>query len=371
MQVLLVSLPSLGRMCVLTLNFGYAMTASPPPQRAIGPTLRKPARGCTSDHQTLFAGLVAMVLVGAWGCDTSGDANRDSSAQEPNAGDASSGGTQPTEPDAGGGLDGATTDSGTSLERCAEQPSGAGLIWEQSFSSSNYEQNLTLEPCGNGSNPGCGCGDGVSLQSTREEARAGTGSGLSLLRTCHERAEFREKERNRAAVGDNRYYGFSLKPANNFDADRWTIVHQLAQWYPSIPSWADTDGGWHKITIERGRWKYTIKFSDGGPQDIRTQSFDLGEVQVGKWTDFVVHGRWRADGDGLFEVWIRQPGGAYEGKGRRVGSVIIDVPRAPYLKVGSYRGDPNWCCGEEQRLFVDEIRVGTTFSAVSTKCPAE
>ncbi len=240
----------------------------------------------------------------------------------------------------------------------------SGLHWKEVFNNSAYTDVFGVEPCGSGTWSGCGCADGVSLRKTSTSPRAGGKAAVSILENCHERAEFREKDR--PDVGDDRYYGFSLKPHWSFDTQDWTIVQQFAQWYSGIPGWADTDGGWAKMTIKNGHWYFTIKYSDGSPQNIKTKQWLLGYAHTDRWTDFVINAKWRADSGGKLQVWLRDPNmSSYDKRVYREGSIMIDIPKAPYLKLGNYRGDPGWGSnGDEQKLYIDEVRVGTSFHAV-------
>jgi hypothetical protein len=234
-------------------------------------------------------------------------------------------------------------------------PAHAAIVWQEGFED-NYFLDTMDHECGNGQGPP-DCGVGISHFITTWAPRSGSYTGVSRLRKVHERAEYREKSANHPAIGEDRWYGFSLKPESNFDTTRWTIVHQLAQWYSGVPDWANT-GAWHALTIENGTWWYRIKYSDGSPQNVKTITYNLGTVQKGAWTDFVINGVWRSDQYGKFQVWIRQPGGNYVKKGYREGSVILNVPKAPYFKIGQYRGDPNWSgVNNMDTLYVDAIKV--------------
>lgn len=251
------------------------------------------------------------------------------------------------------------------LLSCLAATATAGLIWSETFDDLNYLDGMSSEPCGD-KLTNCDCADGVSLVPVASPKRAGSGALMARLTKCHERAELREKTANHPAVGASRYYGFSLRPDTNFDIDRWTIVMQLAQWYSTIPAWANS-GAWNYIRIDKGRWVFRCKWSDGSAQNVKTSDTDLGPVTRGVWTDFVIMGNWRAISGGKLHVWIKLPGQTtYTEKVNRVGSVMLDVPKAPYFKIGIYRGDPNWTSPRAvDYIFADQIKVGTAFSDVS------
>ncbi len=240
----------------------------------------------------------------------------------------------------------------------------AALLWSETFDDLNYLDGMSSEPCGDKLS-GCDCADGVSLKITTKHKRLGAAAMQARLTKCHERAELREKTRNQPAVGASRYYGFSLRPNDNFDMARWSIVAQWAQWYSGVPNWAN-EGAWNFLGIENGRWVFRAKWSDGTAQNVKISSTDLGPVVRGSFTDFIVMGRWNAISNGELQVWVKQPGEtSYTKKFYKAGSVMLDVPKAPYFKVGIYRGDPNWSSPRSvDYMTVDEVKVGTAFNDV-------
>ncbi|MEM6821114.1 MAG: heparin lyase I family protein [Verrucomicrobiota bacterium] len=241
----------------------------------------------------------------------------------------------------------------------------ANLYWSENFND-NYFNDTLVGECGNGQGAPC-CGTGISLFITTWAPRAGSRAGVTRLDKCHERAEWRGKTNNRPNIGDTRFYGFSLKPAHNYDANRWTLAMQLAQWSSSNPAWAE--GAWHRLIIENNRWRYVYKYSENGGQNsssVKEQSFDLGPVSKNQWTDFIVRGTWKRSNQGKIQVYIRQPGSSnYTMKYSKTGWIMLNIPQVPYFKVGQYRGDPNWSgINQQDRLYVDEIKVGQYFGNV-------
>ncbi|MGF1530814.1 MAG: heparin lyase I family protein [Puniceicoccaceae bacterium] len=242
----------------------------------------------------------------------------------------------------------------------------AALLWSEDFDDNDWSGTLDMES-GFGLSSPQGCAGTISFSTVTSPTRAGTRAAQLVLKRCQGRAEFREKSRNRAGIGDQHYYGFSLRPAANYDTNPITIVMQGAQWYGGIPSWAE--GAWHRIEIDGGRWYYIYKYSQNGQTGaagIRETRVDLGPVVRNAWTDFVIRGRWNLDNNGRIKVWMRSPGSTnYEVKHNYTGWVIVNVPQAPYFKLGQYRSAPGWPGNnDEEFLYVDEIRVGTSFNDV-------
>ncbi len=242
----------------------------------------------------------------------------------------------------------------------------AALIWSEDFDDNNWDGTLNMES-GSGIASPQGCAGTISFSTVTSPTRLGSRSARTVLKKCQGRAEFREKSRNYPAAGDERFYGFSLYPAANYDTGPITLVMQGAQWYPEIPNWAQ--GAWHRIEIDGGRWYYIYKYSDNGAtgsSGIRENRIDLGPVARGQWTDFVIQARWSFNNNGFIKVWIRPPGGSYTVKHERTGWVLVNVPQVPYLKLGQYRSAPNWPgVNSEEFLYIDEIKVGTTYNDVA------
>ena len=108
-------------------------------------------------------------------------------------------------------------------------PAWAAIAWQTGFEGGALPPTSVLgtEPCGLGTVDPCDCLTGLLTLSTQYK-REGSYSGKATLKTCHERAEWREA--SRPAFGIPRYYGFSPKVPANFDTQRWTIVHQMIQY---------------------------------------------------------------------------------------------------------------------------------------------
>jgi hypothetical protein len=191
------------------------------------------------------------------------------------------------------------------------------------------------------------------------------------IQKADKRAELSEKSTTFPSIAETRYYGFALQPLSTFtnNTTEWTIVSQFVQWYSTIPDWANHDA-WNKLVIENGKWKYIIQY--GSSEATRTAvSYDLGAVTVGKWVDFVIKATWQPNDNGRFQLWMRAQGSSsYTQKIDRSGPVMMDVTRAPYLKLGLYKGSANWPgSASSMSIAVDSVKVGGANSSMTEVSP--
>ncbi|MEM6821118.1 MAG: heparin lyase I family protein [Verrucomicrobiota bacterium] len=256
-----------------------------------------------------------------------------------------------------------------SLIFAVEGQSGT-MIWAENFNDNSYSDQLNIEKA-TITNPGCNTSSSYIFKTVTNQKREGSRGALVTLDRCNNRAEFVEKSVNQPSVGENRWYGFSIKLANNFDdqainesGEEVTIVMQLAQWYSGLPSWAK--GSWHTLKVKDGRWRFKMKYSSGGnagASGVREVEWDLGPAVKNQWTDFVINGKWVRSNSGQLRIWVRQPGNNdYIQKVARYGWVMLNVPKAPYFKIGLYRGVPWTGANYKDRVFIDAIKVAKNAS---------
>lgn len=147
-------------------------------------------------------------------------------------------------------------------------------------------------------------------------------------------------------------YRFSLLiPTNNATDPSYEIV---AQWHEQ----PDFDSGetWRRppLTLSirnnqfgvSNRWDpkpVSVIFKEAG-----SQSWKLGEVAKGKWTDWVFHVKWSYKSDGLLEVWKN-------GKlvVRKTGPNTYNDKRGPYFKIGIYK--PDWKSAPQKSITTQRV----------------
>lgn len=138
----------------------------------------------------------------------------------------------------------------------------------------------------------------------------------------------------------------------------------IFQWHER-PDW-DRGEGWRSppvyIVIEDGEWRVrnrwdpklrTVKNNprpEGG-----TESFSIGKVETGVWTDFVIRTFWSHKSDGILQVW--KDGSLVVNKR---GPVMYNDIRGPYYKIGIYK--PPFKYSKENHVksrtfYVDDISI--------------
>lgn len=141
------------------------------------------------------------------------------------------------------------------------------------------------------------------------------------------------------------WYGFSVYLPTTHTADRGYEI--VAQWHdvpdPNEPSRNPIIAFWaHRNTWSISNlWDadamttYTIKSTGGKEWSYDgSWSYDLGPIELGKWTDWVVHVRWSWTNSGVLQIW-------------KNGVLMVDQQGKPncfndrvmpYFKMGMYKG---------------------------------
>ena len=156
------------------------------------------------------------------------------------------------------------------------------------------------------------------------------------------------------------WYGFSnLVPANYAKDRSYEIV---AQWH-EMPD-RDLGEPWRRppLTLSirndrfgvSNRWDpkpLSVKFKEAG-----SQSWDLGTVPKGDWTDWVFHVKWSHKSDGLVEVWKNG-----QLVVRKTGPNTYNDKKGPYFKIGIYKpdwkADPEKSTTTQRVIYYDQIQV--------------
>ncbi|MDZ8187672.1 MAG: polysaccharide lyase [Nostoc sp. ChiSLP02] len=146
----------------------------------------------------------------------------------------------------------------------------------------------------------------------------------------------------------------------------------IAQWHdlpdkgepwqmPSLNLWVSNN----RIYLTN-RWQLK-KIGDLNKFDGQLR-YDLGDIELNRWTNIVVHIRWALDGSGLIELWR-------DGvkKVNQVGPNRYHDDLYPYLKFGIYKYDwkikPQASKLNTRVLYIDDVRVGfkdSSYAKIST-----
>jgi hypothetical protein len=154
-------------------------------------------------------------------------------------------------------------------------------------------------------------------------------------------AGFNERDAVTFAEGDDRYFTFSTRFANDWPSvPTWQLIAQWKADGPGSPPIAMFAGahGTSRVQLVAAGWP------GGGSKEVH----DLGPLVRGRWIDWVVHIKFSARQDrALVEVWrdgalvARKRGWQPSFRGERAGSegATLRKGRTSYLKFGIYR-DP-------------------------------
>jgi len=121
---------------------------------------------------------------------------------------------------------------------------------------------------------------------------------------------------------------------------------------------------WHGIP---GNWKSTfpnLEISIGGDKWFVWQNFGSAraptrtskelpiQVEIGKWSSWVVHAKWSPKDDGLIQIW-KDGAMVFESKGPNV-YADIGLQYTPYPKTGIYHPEWNTNTEEKRKKFEEE-----------------
>ncbi|MCF6469384.1 hypothetical protein FAF44_13420 [Nonomuraea sp. MG754425] len=171
--------------------------------------------------------------------------------------------------------------------------------------------------------------------------------------------------------GTTAYYGFSVYIPSTWQKDsREDIVFQ---WKP----WADKceKQKWPSafLTVQpTGKFQLRVN-SDGNRcstlESLKQSSYNLADVEPGRWHDFVFHIKWSHGSDGTLTGWHqthKTPGWKQVVNVAGANTFNDDATTKGYLKWGLYK--PAWNTGPtlvtNRVIFHDNVAVGATFNAV-------
>jgi hypothetical protein len=163
----------------------------------------------------------------------------------------------------------------------------------------------------------------------------------------------------RVPVGQDMWAGWSLNIPEDFPSDASGTVSQFIGYQPPC----HTGGNFH-LKVRDDQWGTWLRHR--GERGNSTDTYDLGPVRKGEWSDILVHARWTSGDDGFFELYVDG-----ELLQRETGPTFVDCPQGPYFKAGIYAGAP-----AGTTVYMDEYRmqVGGSCADVApdpAECPGE
>jgi hypothetical protein len=216
-----------------------------------------------------------------------------------------------------------------------------------------------------------------SAQSANSPTRAG---GQAVKITLKKSDPYFKNSRPRAELklrpvpaNSERWYGLSV-----FIPKEYTLEPKSFEIITQFISPPDKDLGekWHRpsLTLSMRKKGFTLtNYWDSrqitkGKQFEGRQQWNLGDVEKGKWIDFVYHAKWSYKSDGLLEVWK-------DGKliVQRKGANTFNDKRGPYFKMGIYKPDwksrPERSITTQRIIYFDEVRVGDASASYKDVAP--
>lgn len=209
--------------------------------------------------------------------------------------------------------------------------------------------------------------------STSEPSRSGSRSAKFTLPAYNQRSELALTP---DPAGADRWYALSVFIPKDWVPDPLRVI--VAQWHEQ----PDFDLGetWRVpplyLSVLGSRWNAESRFDirpvstdslNARPPYGGTTKYDLGAVQTGVWTDWVLHVKWSFKGDGLLNIW-------------RNGTQVVDQAgpntyndeAGNYFKTGIYQ--PDYLLATRpvmavKTLYIDEVREATGTATYADVAP--
>nr|WP_296065427.1 polysaccharide lyase [uncultured Actinoplanes sp.] len=156
-----------------------------------------------------------------------------------------------------------------------------------------------------------------------------------------------------------RWYAFSVYLPADWARDRSPEI--LAQFHQHYGI-----GGEPPLAIgtRAGQWELQTA------RDAHSDTARVGAYRTGGWTDWLVHARWSARGDGLLQIW--RDGVPVPGFSGLRGPNTYRSRYGVYLKVGLYKWDwsqHNPTDTTRRVMYLDELRIADTRAGVAVPGP--
>ena len=230
--------------------------------------------------------------------------------------------------------------------------SSQNLIFQGTFEEANSLNDLYLEKANEN-----------SIIRSFEQVRGGSNAVKFILNKTD--ADVANSKRSEAVleVEENpkfeRWYGMSIFLPSSYVAE--PVEEVLFQWHAINSVDLDSVSMNHAaiaMYTKNGRWELAMKY--GG-------TFDMGVYDTNAWTDWVIHVKFSAGPDGIFEIW--KNGTLMLQKNGR--NNYNDL-KGNFFKIGIYKY--GWAQGypstaTSRTLYYDEIKIGNENSSYAEVAP--
>lgn len=208
----------------------------------------------------------------------------------------------------------------------------------------------------------------TSTNNTAYPVRGGKQAFKHQVDRCGERSEL---EMNKTTIGSTYWYGWSIFiPSDWSDQDAGFDI--LSQW-PAYPTSRKMSCGAVGTYMTRNGSDVIFKLQhQGDSADIDCNFYTLGKISQlrGQWVDFVMQAKWTGNKDGFLKLWMKVGNGSYAQKIDYKGRTFWnDEGSAPYMKMGLYKGDPNFKGPAPRAVYTDEYRLGDSNSSFEEVAP--
>ena len=166
------------------------------------------------------------------------------------------------------------------------------------------------------------------------------------------------------------WYGLSYFVPTDWVTDQSGLFDIVNQWHDN--TWGTSDGTEYKspldFLVDGTKWRFQVRSGSG-----TEQGFDIGTVEKGKWTNFVVHIKFVKTGTaGQVEIWK-------DGVKTNTynGPVGYNHYYAPFFKMGIYKWSWNpqdlACCGNtnstSHTIYISNFRLGNSLATYNDVAP--
>jgi hypothetical protein len=148
-------------------------------------------------------------------------------------------------------------------------------------------------------------------------------------------------------VNAERWYGFSIYLPYTWVSDRSGEI--VTQWHQD---WNICCSPPLAIVTRNGQWEISQSWQGS------EKNTPIGPYGTGRWTDWVVHVKWSANGDGVLDIW--KDGSPVSGFFQKQGRNAYASSLGNYMKIGIYKWD--WSHDRpsdttRRVMYFDELRI--------------
>jgi hypothetical protein len=163
-------------------------------------------------------------------------------------------------------------------------------------------------------------------------------------------------------IGTTRWYGFSIYLPVGWTSDQSGEI--LAQWHQAFSKDPKLGGSPPLAIMTRaGKWVVSVRKAWNNEVEKGTDDKEVGDYELGTWTDWVVSVLWSEGQDGTIRIWKN---GRTVYRPPNPGQNKFADGQGNYMKFGIYKW--NWIDTSPRFVFHDELRMSNelgSFIAVS------